>query len=116
MGGKQFGIFVVVGIVGTVLGGALVGLSTNLKGDAALVRADTPAVVDAVKSSGSPRVELQNKPHVGRNAPFEVRGKTQALPSFSAQIAPTVLHPVVRVLAVPGQQVEKGQPLVELDR
>jgi multidrug resistance efflux pump len=47
--------------------------------------------------------------------PFEVEGKTRPIPRARAEIAPTVLHPVVEVLVVPGDRVKKDQPLVKLD-
>ena len=47
--------------------------------------------------------------------PFEVEGKTRPLPKARAEIAPTVLHPVVEVLVVPGDRVKKDQPLVKID-
>lgn len=46
---------------------------------------------------------------------FEVPGKTQPVPGRMGQIAPTVLHPVTRVLVSPGERVKAGQPLVKLD-
>jgi RND family efflux transporter MFP subunit len=47
--------------------------------------------------------------------PFEVVGKTQCVPGRKALIAPVPLHPVVEVLAAPGDRVKKGQPIVKLD-
>jgi RND family efflux transporter MFP subunit len=46
---------------------------------------------------------------------IEVTGLTQCAPGRRGIIAPVPLHPVVQVLAVPGQRVKKGQELVKLD-
>jgi multidrug resistance efflux pump len=46
---------------------------------------------------------------------FIASGVTQPAPGHRAEIATVVLHPVVRVLVEPGEQVTVGQTLVELD-
>jgi RND family efflux transporter MFP subunit len=50
-----------------------------------------------------------------KTPPFEVGGRTQCVPGRKAVIAPVPLHPVVEVLASPGDHVKKGQPIVKLD-
>jgi multidrug resistance efflux pump len=47
--------------------------------------------------------------------PIEAVGRTQPAPGRSGTVAPVVLHPVIEVLATPGQRVKKGQPLVKHD-
>jgi multidrug resistance efflux pump len=44
-----------------------------------------------------------------------IAGKTQPAPGRIAKISPTVLHPVVEVMAKLGDRVKKEQPLVKLD-
>jgi multidrug resistance efflux pump len=44
-----------------------------------------------------------------------ISGKTQPAPGKVSRIAPTVLHPVVEVMAKLGDRVKKDQPLVKLD-
>jgi RND family efflux transporter MFP subunit len=49
------------------------------------------------------------------DAPVEVYGQTRCILNRQGVIAPTVLRPVVEVLAAPGERVKKGQVLVRLD-
>lgn len=46
---------------------------------------------------------------------LERPGRTTYAPGRRAEIAPTVMHPVTRVLVQPGDVVKAGQPLVEID-
>jgi multidrug resistance efflux pump len=115
MGGKPLGYLLVGGIIGIALGGAAVAFSTTFKSGAAQVHAVPAATVEVKKPAEVSRLDSTSIPTKDKDAPLEVRGRTEALPSHSAQITPTVLHPVVRVLVVPGESVEKGQPLVELE-
>jgi RND family efflux transporter MFP subunit len=48
-------------------------------------------------------------------APLTATGRTQCVPARRGVIAPVVLHPVIEVLAGPGDRVRKGQALVRLD-
>lgn len=65
----------------------------------------------AVPDSGRPP-----KPENRSGGVIELHGKTVPVPGRMARIATTVLHPVERVLVAPGDRVEEGQPLVELDQ
>jgi RND family efflux transporter MFP subunit len=57
----------------------------------------------------------KNEPAPANYASFEVIGRTQAVPSRKAVIAPVPLHPVVEVGVAVGDRVKKGQMLVKLD-
>jgi RND family efflux transporter MFP subunit len=48
-------------------------------------------------------------------AALEVTGRTQCVPGKIASIAPVPLHPVEKVLVVPGERVKKDQKLIEID-
>jgi RND family efflux transporter MFP subunit len=48
-------------------------------------------------------------------AAFEAEGRTQAVPSRRAIIAPVPQHPVEEVLVKVGQRVKKGQVLIKMD-
>lgn len=47
--------------------------------------------------------------------PFIVAGRTQCIHTRKQIIAPTVLHPVEKVLVAPGDKVKEKQHLVEID-
>ncbi len=59
-------------------------------------------------------VPVSSQTTASETAP-DVPGKTQPVPGRIGLIAPTVLHPVTRVLVAPGDRVKAGQPLVQLD-
>jgi multidrug efflux pump subunit AcrA (membrane-fusion protein) len=64
---------------------------------------------------GNAASEGPSVPESSPGAISEVPGKTQPVPGRMGRIAPTVLHPVTRVLVSPGERVKAGQPLVKLD-
>jgi RND family efflux transporter MFP subunit len=82
----------------------------TLAGIAILTAAWTPFAlpggVDQGKDAG-----VGNDP----GGPFTVLGRTQCIHTRKQIIAPTVLHPVEKVLVAPGDRVKEKQPLVEID-
>jgi multidrug resistance efflux pump len=66
--------------------------------------------------NGEPRSTRAAEPQgSAAGGPLEAPGRTQPAPGRSATIAPAVLHPVVKVLVLPGDRVKKDQALVKLD-
>lgn len=67
------------------------------------------------KVSASPPQVAINPSAKSEERTLERPGQTTYAPGRRAEIAPTVMHPVIRILVQPGDVVKAGQPLVEID-